>query len=168
MTTDGTPPRGTTGLDTGRYRFTTDRADVDRAAVHRWLSERSYWARGRSRAAQDAAIDGSLCFGVVERVSGQQVAFARVVTDGATFAWLCDVFVDEEHRGSGVGVALVAGTVAHLEALGLPRVVLATADAHGLYERFGFAPVEPGRYLALLRDPAAPTAVGPGSADPDV
>ena len=144
MTTDGTPPPGTTGLDAARYRFTTDRADVDRAAVHRWLSERSYWARGRSRATQDAA-------------------FARVVTDGATFAWLCDVFVDEEHRGGGVGVALVAGTVAHLEALGLPRVVLATADAHGLYERFGFAPVQEGRYLALLRDPAAPPHATPGS-----
>ena len=155
MTTDGTPPPGTTGLDAARYRFTTDRADVDRAAVHRWLSERSYWARGRSRATQDAAIDGSLCFGVVERASGRQVAFARVVTDGATFAWLCDVFVDEEHRGGGVGVALVAGTVAHLEALGLPRVVLATADAHGLYEKYGFERTRPGMYMARLAPPSA-------------
>ena len=166
MTTDGTPPQGATGLDLDRYRFTADRADVDRAAVHGWLSERSYWARGRTRAAQDAAIDGSLCFGVVERATGRQVAFARVVTDGATFAWLCDVFVDEADRGNGVGGALVAGTVAHLEALGLPRVLLATADAHGLYERFGFAPVQPGTYLARLRDTAAPArAVPPNLVD---
>lgn len=154
MTTDETTPdpHDAPGLDPARYRFTADRADVDRATVHRWLSEQSYWARGRSWEAQDAAVDASLCFGVHERASGRQVAFARVVTDGATFAWLCDVFVDEAARGHGVGTALVAGTVAHLEAMGLPRVVLATADAHGLYERFGFAPVEPGRYMAWLRD----------------
>lgn len=157
MTTDETTP-APPGLDTARYRFSTDRADVDRAAVHRWLSERSYWARGRARGTQDAAIDASWCFGVLERASGRQVAFARVVTDGATFAWLCDVFVDEAARGEGVGTALVAGTLAHLEAMGLPRVVLATADAHGLYGRFGFAPAEPGTYMVWLRDASGSTA----------
>ena len=140
-----------TGLDPARFRFTADRADVDRELVHRWLSEESYWARGRTRAVQDAAIDASLCFGVVERATGRQVAFARVVTDGAAFAWLCDVFVDEVGRGQGVGTALVARVVEHLDAMALPRVVLATADAHGLYERFGFEPTEPGRYMARLR-----------------
>ena len=138
-------------LDATRYRFTSDRSDVDRDTVHRWLSEESYWARGRTRAVQDAAIDASLCFGVLERTSGRQVAFARVVTDGAAFAWLCDVFVDDAVRGQGVGTALVAGVVAHLDAMALPRVVLATADAHGLYERFGFTRTEPGRYMARLR-----------------
>lgn len=156
MTTGETPeqaPAGPApgGLDTDRYRFTSDRADVDRATVHRWLAERSYWAQGRTRATQDAAIDGSLCFGVLERATGRQVAFARVVTDGATFAWLCDVFVDDTERGHGLGVALVAGVVADLDARGLPRVVLATKDAHGLYERFGFTATEPGMYLARLR-----------------
>lgn len=173
MTTDettattGTAPRAAHGLDTSRHRFTADRADVDRAAVHRWLSERSYWARGRSRAVQDAAIDASLCFGVVERGSGRQLAFARVVTDGATFAWLCDVFVDEAERGSGLGTALVAGVVAHLDAMGLPRTVLATADAHGLYERFGFARAEPGKYLARLGAVPAPSTAAPGQASGD-
>ncbi|GIG41466.1 GNAT family N-acetyltransferase [Cellulomonas phragmiteti] len=159
-TTSTTPGHGEHGLDTTRYRFSTDRDDVDRATVHRWLAERSYWARGRAREVQDAAIDGSLCFGVLERASGRQVAFARVVTDGATFAWLCDVFVDEDARGHGLGTALVAGVVADLQARGLPRVLLATADAHGLYARFGFAEVEAGKYLALLRDrgPATPDA----------
>jgi len=147
--TEPQPP----GLDTARHRFTANRADVDRATVHRWLSERSYWAHGRARAVQDAAIDGSLCFGVMERETGRQVAFARVVTDRATFAWLADVYVDEAARGQGVGTALVAGVVAHLDPLGLGRVLLATADAHGLYERFGFAPLpQPSRYLALTRE----------------
>ena len=142
-------------LDTTRYRFSADRTDVDRATVHHWLADLSYWARGRTRAAQDAAIDGSLCFGVHERESGRQVAFARVVTDGATFAWLCDVFVEESARGHGVGTALVAGVVEHLDALGLPRTVLATADAHGLYEKYGFERTRPGMYMARLAPPSA-------------
>lgn len=149
-------------MDTARFRLTSDRADVDRDTVHRWLSEQSYWARGRTRRAQDAAVDASLCFGVLERATGRQVAFARVVTDGATFAWLCDVFVDDSVRGQGVGTALVAGVVEHLDALGLPRTVLATADAHGLYERFGFATTPPGRYMARLTEPA-PAAAPEGS-----
>ena len=73
--------------------------------------------------------------------TGEQLAYARVVTDGATFAWLCDVFVAREARGRGVGVALVEGVVA-LEPLGLKRILLATGDAHGLYEKFGFLPLE--------------------------
>ena len=143
-----------TTLDPARYRFSADRTDVDRATVHHWLADLSYWARGRTRAAQDAAIDASLCFGVHERESGRQVAFARVVTDGATFAWLCDVFVDESARGHGVGTALVAGVVEHLDALGLPRTVLATADAHGLYEKYGFERTRPGMYMARLAPPS--------------
>ena len=152
MTTQDTPDAAP-GLDATRYRFTADPADVDRATVHRRLSEHSYWAHGRARAVQDAALDGSLCFGVLERATGRQVAFARVVTDRATFAWLCDVFVEEPERGNGVGTGLVAGVVAHLEQLGLGRVLLATADAHGLYERFGFTPLpQPTRYMVRTRE----------------
>lgn len=147
MTSDGT----TQGLDAARFRISTDTADVDRAAVHRWLSEQSYWAKGRARSVQDAAIDASLCFSALERGSDRQVGFARVVTDGATFAWLCDVFVDDSVRGHGIGTALVAAVVAHLDARGLPRVTLATSDAHGLYERFGFERTPPGMYMARLR-----------------
>jgi len=117
----------------------TDR--IDRARVHRWLSEQSYWAMGRVRSTQDAAIDGSRNYGVYDDVSGAQVAYARVVTDGATFAWLCDVFVDEAARGQGAGKTLIAGVVADLEPLGLKRIALATADAHGLYAQYGFAPL---------------------------
>src|SRR5580765_3899184 len=76
------------------FEFSADRARVDRAVVHRWMSEQAYWALGRSREVQDRAIDGSRNFGIYRSATGEQVAFARVVTDGATFAWICDVFVD--------------------------------------------------------------------------
>ncbi|GMA89918.1 GNAT family N-acetyltransferase [Homoserinibacter gongjuensis] len=132
-----------------RYRLSSDPADIDRARVHRWLSDDSYWATGRSRERQDAAIDGSRCFVALEAETGEQVAFARVVTDGATFAWLCDVYVDREHRGAGVGTALMEFVVRELEALDLRRWVLRTGDAHGLYERFGFTePEQPETWMA--------------------
>ena len=134
-----------------RFRFSTDPSDIDRERVHRWLSEQAYWALGRARGVQDAAIEASRNYAVVDTDSGTQVAYARVVTDGVTFAWLCDVFVDPDVRGRGVGVALIEGVVADLEPLGLRRVALATADAHGLYEKFGFAPLaQPERWMALL------------------
>ena len=133
---------------TGAPVFSADPARVDRARVHRWLSEESYWAQGRTREAQDAAIDGSRVYGVYDDESGEQLAFARVVTDTVTFAWLCDVFVDEAARGHGVGKLLVAGVVADLEPLGMRRIALATADAHGLYAQFGFAPLPaPERWM---------------------
>ncbi|MFD1824297.1 MULTISPECIES: GNAT family N-acetyltransferase [Mumia] len=129
------------------YVFSDDPARLDRARIHGWLSEEAYWALGRPREVQDAAIDGSLNFGVYD-ADGTQVAYARVVTDGATFAWLCDVFVAPSVRGRGVGVMLVDGVVAALDALHLRRTMLATADAHGLYERYGFAVVDdPRRWM---------------------
>lgn len=111
---------------------------LDRDRVHRWLSEESYWARGRTRDTQEAAIEGSRNYGVYDDKTGVQVAYARVVTDGATFAWLCDVFVDAPFRGQGVGTMLVAGVLADLEPLGLKRIALATADAQEVYRPFGF------------------------------
>lgn len=129
-------------------RFSSDPADLDRALVHRWLSTDAYWAIGRAREVQDAAIDGSRNYGAFDEATGAQIAYARVVTDGATFAWLCDVYVDPSVRGEGVGVALVEHLVADLEPLGLRRIALATGDAHGLYERFGFTPLaDPERWM---------------------
>lgn len=124
------------------YRFSADSADIDREKVHHWLSEESYWAQGRSRAMQDQAIDASRNFGVYETGSARQVAYARVVTDGVTFAWLCDVFVDPDARGEGIGVALVEGIIEIFEPLNLKRMLLSTADAHGLYAKFGFEPLD--------------------------
>ncbi|TFC42514.1 GNAT family N-acetyltransferase [Cryobacterium sp. TMT1-21] len=121
-----------------KYRFSADVADIDRDQVHRWISGQSYWAPGRSRARQDAAIDGSRNFGVYDTESKRQVAYARVITDGVTFAWLCDVFVDPEVRGLGIAGVLIAGVLEVCEPLGLRRIALSTDDAHGLYFKSGF------------------------------
>ena len=125
-----------------RFRFSSDPADLDHDRVHAWLSEQSYWALGRPRETQERAIEGSLNYAVVDTATGRQVGYARVVSDRATFAWLCDVFVDPSVRGLGVGVGLIDGVVAELDALGLRRTVLSTRDAHGLYAKFGFAPLD--------------------------
>jgi N-acetylglutamate synthase-like GNAT family acetyltransferase len=143
------------------YVFSDSRAAIDRARVHGWLSEQAYWALGRTREVQDAAIDASRNYGVFERDSGEQVAYARVVTDAATFAWLCDVFVSPRVRGTGVGKQLIAGVVADLEPLGLKRILLATGDAHGLYAQYGFAALDdPTTMMARTTIAPANPAVG--------
>lgn len=132
------------------YELSTDRTRLDRALVHRWLSEDAYWALGRSREKQDLAIEGSLNFGVYDTASGAQVAYARIVTDHATFAWLCDVYVAREARGFGIGTDLAAAVRDHLEPYGLRRILLATGDAHGVYEKVGFTPLDdPSKWMAL-------------------
>ena len=120
--------------------ISTDRNRIDRALVHRFLSEESYWASSRTRAENDRIIDASLCFGVYE--DGRQVAHARVVTDTVTFAYLADVFVLPEARGRGVGKALMEAVLAHPHVRGLRRFTLVTDDAHGLYAQYGFAPLD--------------------------
>ncbi|MFE4195532.1 GNAT family N-acetyltransferase [Paenarthrobacter sp. NPDC056912] len=137
---------------TDTYFFSAEAEKIDRGRVHRWLSEESYWAQGRVREKQEAAIDASRNYGVYETSTGAQVAYGRVVTDSATFAWLCDVFVAAEVRGRGIGKMLAAGVVADLEPLGLKRVLLSTGDAHGLYAQFGFTELrEPSKMMALTR-----------------
>ncbi|MCU7826571.1 GNAT family N-acetyltransferase [Kitasatospora sp. DSM 101779] len=132
------------------YELSTDPERLDRALVHRWLSEDAYWALGRPREKQERAIDGSLNFGVYESASGEQVGYARVVTDRATFGWLCDVYIAPAARGRGVGTALTAAVRDHLAPLGLRRIMLATADAHEVYAKVGFTPLEhPGKWMAL-------------------
>ena len=138
-------------MDTQRFRFSDATADMDRAYIHFWLSEKSYWALGRTVERHDTAMEGSLNFGIFETGSGAQVAYARVITDRATFAWLCDVFVDDSVRGLGVGVALIENVTAALAPLALKRIGLVTADAHGLYEKFGFKPLEkPEMWMARI------------------
>ena len=137
-----------------QYRFSGDTAEINRERVHGWISEQSYWAPGRSRSRQDAAIDGSRNFGVYDSASNEQVAYARMVTDGVTFAWLCDVFVDPGVRGRGVGAMLIAGIVEECRPLGLRRIALSTDDAHGLYAKFGFTPlVRTGAWMERLDQP---------------
>ena len=124
-----------------------ERELVDVAAVHRWLSDESYWAQGRSLAVVQRSIDASLPYGLY-RADGAQVGFCRWVTDRATFAWLADVFVDAAARGAGLGKFLVGTATDDPAIRDLPLQLLGTRDAHGLYAQFGFVPVpEPGRWM---------------------
>ncbi|MCX4401940.1 GNAT family N-acetyltransferase [Streptomyces sp. NPDC059837] len=133
------------------YEISADTARVDIDRVHHWLSTDAYWAIGRSREKQLRAITGSLNFGAYDSTSGEQVAYARIITDHATFGWLCDVYVDPSVRGKGLGTALVAAVRDHLEPLGLRRLLLATHDAHGVYAKLGFEPLErPDQWMALM------------------
>lgn len=134
------------------YFFSAEANRIDRARVHQWLSEQSYWAQGRSRQTQDAAIEGSRNYGMYDGENGDQVAYGRIVTDGVTFAWMCDVFVAPEVRGRGIGKMLASGILEDLEHLNLRRILLSTGDAHGLYSQFGFTPLaEPFKMMAKVR-----------------
>ncbi len=144
----------------GAYLISTDRARLDLDAIYTYLSGESYWARGRARDQIVRGVHNSLPFGVYHGTD--QVGFARVVTDYATFAWLADVYVLPEHRGQGLGKALVETVVAHPEVRDLPRVLLATADAHGLYEQYGFEPLHRDERFMAIEPPAAADACAEG------
>ena len=136
------------------YAISTDPARLDREAIWRFLRT-AYWSPGVARDVVERSIDNSLPFGLYGP-EGDQAGFARVVTDGVTFGWLADVFVVEGHRGRGLGVWLIETVISHPDLRGLRQLLLATADAHGLYERFGFVPLESGRMMALrLREARA-------------
>lgn len=123
-----------------------DISKLDIDLIHRFLVEESYWARERTLEQTKTAIENSICFGVYD--GERQVAFARVVSDKATFAYIGDVFVVEEYRGRGISKMLMQYIVEHPELQGLRRWVLATRDAHGLYEQFEFAPLRhPERWM---------------------
>jgi GNAT superfamily N-acetyltransferase len=129
----------------GPFLVTTDRARFDVDVIHGFL-RRAYWSPGVPRATVERAIEGSLAFGLFEH--DRQVGFARAITDGATFAYLADVFVLETHRGRGLGVFLMESVMAHPALQGLRRFALATRDAHALYERFGFTSLAaPDRFM---------------------
>ena len=121
----------------GAYEISTDPVRLDVAAIHAYLT-RSYWSPGIPIGIVERALRHSLCFGVYESAGGAQVGLARVVTDYATFAYLCDVYVLEEHRGFGLGKRMMRELMAHPALRGARRVMLATRDAHGLYAGFGF------------------------------
>jgi len=142
---------------------TTDPSRLDLDVIHGYLV-RSYWARGIPRELVARAIAHSLCFGAF--AGDRQVGFARVVTDRATFAYLCDVFVLESHQGRGVGKQLMAAIMAHPDLQGLRRMTLFTRDAHGLYGQFGFRESRfLDRFMEVVRDqPYAPVAGTPGAA----
>jgi len=128
------------------YIVSADTARVDVALVQRWLSSESYWARGVPLDVVRKSVENSICFSVHHEADGQ-VGFARVVTDRATFAYLADVFVMAPHRGRGLSRRMMEAVLSHPELQGLRRWLLATRDAHELYERFGFVPPTPGRLM---------------------
>jgi len=119
----------------GHFLISTDPALLQDDAIYNFLSKESYWAWGRALEVVKTSLENSLCFGVYS--DGMQVGFARVVTDYATFAWLCDVFILPEQRGHGLGKWLVECVVAHPALTKLKRMILATQDAHELYRLYG-------------------------------
>ena len=132
----------------GRFSISTDKKKLDRALIHKFLSERSYWATGIPRRLVERGIKNSLCFGVYD--GKQQVGFARVISDYATYAYVADVFVLETHRGQGLSKWLMQCIRSHRDLQGLRRWVLTTRDAHGLYQQFGFyALKDPGRFMEI-------------------
>ena len=136
-------------LTKGQYAITTDPEKLDIDAIHAFLT-RSFWAEGIPKEMVARAIANSLCFGMFD--GDTQIGFARVVTDRATFAYLCDVYVLESHRGRGLGKWLIEAVMAHPDLQGLRRFQLVTRDAHGLYRRHGFdEPINPERQMEIFR-----------------
>ncbi len=132
------------------FEISTDPARLDIDVIHGFLRS-SYWAAGRPRSVIERSITNSLCFGVY--LAGRQVAFARVVSDRAVFAYLMDVFVVPEFQGRGISKALMRAVLEHPELQTLRVFLLATRDAHGLYAQFGFRPLtKPNRWMAI-QDP---------------
>jgi GNAT superfamily N-acetyltransferase len=130
----------------GDYLISTDRSRLNVELIHDFLSQTSYWAQGRTRDVVQRSIENSLPFGVYK--GSDQIGFARIVTDYATFAWVADVFVLPEHRGQGLSKWLMEVILSHPELQGFRRWVLATKDAHSLYVRFGFIALHrPERWL---------------------
>jgi GNAT superfamily N-acetyltransferase len=130
----------------GEYSISTNNERLDIELIHDFLSNQSYWAAGRTIEIVQRALDNSLNFGLYK--NDQQIGFARVVTDYATFAWIADVFILSEHRGRSLSKWLMDVILSHPELQGFRRWVLATKDAHSLYARFGFIPLHrPERWM---------------------
>jgi len=139
------------------YWVSDDRSLIDLDLVHHWMSREAYWAIGRPLEVMARAIENSLVFGLYP-ADGGQAGFARMVTDYATFGWLCDVFVDGAHRGRGIGSFLVRTAIAHPGVASI-RQVLATRPGRTLYRRHGYVDlISPERWME--RPPCAPRAEG--------
>jgi GNAT superfamily N-acetyltransferase len=131
------------------YRLSEHPNELDLDRVVRWIGTDAYWAKGRSREVIERSFANSFPLGLYAS-DGQQVAVARIVSDRATFAWLCDVYVDRDHRGSGLGTMVAHWAVEWARRHGIKRVVLATLDAHGVYAKAGFVPVGyPERWMEI-------------------
>src|SRR5467141_3202126 len=134
-----------------RFLISTDKRRLDLQFIFDFLAHRSYWAQGRTLAVISRSIENSLCFGVYD--GDQQVGFARVVTDYATFGWVCDLFILESHRTHSLGKWLVQSLVSHPSLATIRRLLLATKDAHELYRKYGGFEIlpEPERWMTRVR-----------------
>jgi GNAT superfamily N-acetyltransferase len=133
----------------GKYHISDEKEKLNVAYIHNYLSKNSYWAANIPLEIVKRSIDGSVCFGIYDN-DGAQIGFARVVTDKATFGYLADVFVDEQSRGKGLSKWLMEVVMNYPQFQGLRRWMLGTRDAHGLYEKFGFEPLEnPSRIMHI-------------------
>jgi GNAT superfamily N-acetyltransferase len=133
----------------GQFWITTDPQKLDLDAIHAYLN-RSFWAEGIPKEIVAKSIANSLSFGLFD--GGEQIGLARVVTDRATFAYLCDVYVLESYRGRGLGKWLIETVMVHPDLQGLRRFQLVTRDAHGLYSRHGFdTPINPERHMEIFK-----------------
>ncbi|WP_145854354.1 GNAT family N-acetyltransferase [Pedobacter suwonensis] len=131
------------------FIFSDQKERLDLEAIHQYLSVESYWAKGIPIATVKRSIENSLCFGIYK--DHVQVGFARWVTDKATFAWLCDVYINENYRGLGLSKKMMSFMIFHPDLQGLRRYQLATLDAHGLYEQFGFSAIQnPERQMGIV------------------
>lgn len=134
------------------YKISNNRKDFNVDAIHKFLSD-SYWAKGVPIDVVSRAIENSLCFGIT--CHGDQVGFARLITDRATFAYLADVYVLENHRGKGLSRWLMQEIISHPDLQGLRRMVLATRDAHEIYANFGFKKLaNPETFMELWKPEA--------------
>lgn len=135
------------------FVFSDDKQKVDALAVHHYLSTQSYWAKDIPLDVVQRSIENSLCFGIYKDTI--QVGFARWITDKATFAYLADVYVEEQYRGRGLSKKLISLMMFHKDLQGLRRYMLGTLDAHGLYAQFGFKAIEhPERLMGIaVSDP---------------
>ena len=141
-------------VENQEYTISADKARMDIDVIHAYLSQ-SYWSPGIPREVVERAVANSMCFGIFR--AEEQVGFARVVTDRATFAYLADVFILESHRGKGLSKALMREIRAHPDLQGLRRWLLATRDAHDLYRKFGFKELGNPSRLMEAHDPDAYT-----------
>lgn len=131
------------------YIFSDDPQKIDAIAIHKYLSNESYWAKNIPLAIVQRSISNSLCFGIYK--DKVQIGFARWITDKATFGYLADVYIDEVHRGLGLSKKLMSLMLFHPDLQGLRRYMLGTLDAHGLYAQFGFKPEEhPERLMTIV------------------
>ena len=131
------------------FIFSDDKELLQIDSIHHYLSTESYWAKNIPLETVQRSIENSLCFGIYK--DNRQIGFARWITDKATFAWLCDVYIEKDYRGKGLSKKLMSFMIFHPDLQGLRRYQLATLDAHGLYEQFGFSQIQnPEKQMGIV------------------